>query len=118
MSRQAAPKRNIYYNDVEMRCKEEAIDGGIYDFVVENAVVPEPKQVPLERQASANKRGKACKESPHSCQSVLVAVQRMLCIITIVVVVSFLTAAGTLALAFKMILAQNNLANDCSTLRD
>ncbi|XP_068696755.1 uncharacterized protein [Montipora foliosa] len=82
MSRQAAPRRNIYYNDVEMRCKEEAIDGGIYDFVVENAVVPEPKQVPLERQASANKR------------------------------------AGTLALAFKMILAQNNLANDCSTLRE
>ena len=118
MSRQAAPRRNIYYNDVEMRCKEEAIDGGIYDFVVENAVVPKPKQVPLERQASVNKRGKTCKESLHSCQSVLVAVQRMLCIITIVVVVSFLTAAGTLALAFKMILAQNNLANDCSTLRD
>lgn len=63
MSRQAAPRRNIYYNDVEMRCKEEAIDGGIYDFVVENAVVPEPKQVPLERQASTNKRGKACKKS-------------------------------------------------------
>ena len=117
MNRPAAHVRgNIYYNDFEMRCKEESVDGGIYDFVMENEVIPEPKQVPLERREPAWKKKKSSKESPHSCHSVLAAVQRMLCIVTMVVIVSFLTAAGTLALALKMMFTQNNLANNCSTL--
>lgn len=108
---------NIYYNDFEMRRIEGSVDGGIYDFVMENEVIPEPKQVPLERREPAWKKKKSVKESPHSCHSVLAAVQRMLCIVTVVVLISFLTAAGTLTLALKMMFTQNNLANNCSTLR-
>lgn len=100
-----------------MRRKEASVDGGIYDFVMENEVIPEPKQVPLERREPAWKKKKSFKESPHSCHSLLAAVQRMLCIVTVVVLISFLTAAGTLTLALKMMFTQNNLANNCSTLR-
>ena len=118
MNRPAARVRgNVYDNDFEVRRNEESIDGGIYDFVMENEVIPEPKQVPLKRREPAWKKKKSSKESSHSCHSVLAAFQRMLCIVTMVVIVSFLTAAGTLVLALKMVFTQNNLANNCSTLR-
>ena len=114
---EARVRGNIYCNEIEMRRKDSSVDGGIYDFVMENEVIPEPKQVPLERREPAWKKKKSFKESPHSCHSLLAAVQRMLCIVTVVVLISFLTAAGTLTLALKMMFTQNNLANNCSTLR-
>ncbi|XP_074631761.1 uncharacterized protein LOC141890244 isoform X2 [Acropora palmata] len=115
---EARVRGNIYCNEIEMRRKEASVDGGIYDFVMENEVIPELKQVPLERREPAWKKKKSFKESPHSCHSLLAAVQRMLCIVTVVVLISFLTAAGTLTLALKMMFTQNNLANKCSTLRE
>lgn len=115
MNTTAAAKQNIYFNEFELRSRE-ATDAGIYDFVVGNGVVPEPKQMAFEKLRAAEK-GQPSAKASQSAQSDSELFQRLFFLVTVVVVASFLTAASTLVLALIMMMSQNTPVTACNPVR-
>ena len=115
MNKTEIGQENLYY---EMESKK-ANDVGIYDDVVRESTAPATKQTIWGKQRNEKKRP-ASTGPAHSCQANQILIdQRLLCIITAVVAVSFLTAAATFILALTMLISPNSstAASDCATVQ-
>ena len=115
MNKTEIGEENLYY---EMESKQ-ANDAGIYDDVASESTAPATKQTIWRKQRNEKKRP-ASTEPAHSCQTNQILIdQRLLCIITVVVAVSFLTAAATFILALTMMTSRNSstAASDCATVQ-
>ena len=90
---------NIYF---EMESTSET---GIYDEVPGEIINPTVKQRAFAKLLK--KRHYSTESVECRSQSDMMIVQRMMCIMTALLVVSFLTAAATLAIALTMMLSRN-----------
>lgn len=108
MNNPVAAEENLYF---EMETKD-ATYAGVYDDVV----APGAKQLPLEKQGAENS-GRASTEPAHSCRkSDAVIVQRLLCMMTAVIIFCVLIAATTLVLALTA-MSRNTSAADCTVVQ-
>lgn len=108
MNNPVAAEESLYF---EMGTKE-ATDAGIYDDVV----APGAKQLTSEKQGAENSR-RASTEPAHSSRTSDAAiVQRLLCMMTAVIIFCVLIAATTLVLALTM-MSRNTSATDCTVVQ-
>ena len=113
MNKTVSGKENLYF---EMESKAPN-NGQAYDVVVGESISPATKQKTFEKQGTENNK-QASMQPAHPCtQPDGVVFQRLLCIVTAVVVVSFLTAAATLVLALMLMMSRNTptALTDCVT---
>ena len=113
MNKTVSGEENLYF---EMESKAPN-NGEAYDVVVRESISPETKETTFEKQGVENNKQESMQPAHPCTQSDGVVVQRLLCIITAVVVVSFLTATATLVLALMMMISRNapTASTDCVT---
>ena len=108
MDNPVAAEENVFF---ELGTKNPT-DAGIYDDVE----VPGAQQPTLEEQGTGKNR-RASTEPAHSpSKSDAVIVQRLLCMMTAVIIFCVLTAATTLVLSLTM-MSRNTSATDCTVVQ-
>ena len=98
---ETVPEEGNIYFEMESNTSET----GIYDEVPREIINPTVKQRAFEKLLK--KRHLSTESIECRSQSDMMIVQRMMCIMIALVVVSFLTAAATLAIALTMMLSRN-----------
>ena len=112
MNKTVVGQENLYL-ELEPR---QATGAGTYEGVPGDKEAPATTTAkPSERQAAATKLREPT-EPAFSCDSDAVILRRLLCIITALVVLSFLTAAATLILAITMMTFRNS-QTDCASVQ-
>ena len=104
MSETVDEGRKGYY---EMATREKA-NGAIYDEVKESG----ERLLTFEKQKDEKNRQVSTETAHSPSKSEAVIVQRLLCLISAVVVFSVLTSASTLVLALTIMMSRNSLATD------
>ena len=105
MDKTVSGEENLYF---EMESKAPN-NGEAYDIAVVESIShgPATKQTTFEKQGTESNKQASMRPAHSFSQSDGVVVQRLFCIITAVVVVSFVTAAATLFLALMMMTSRN-----------
>ena len=108
MNKTAATAKKCYY---EMATRDTA-NGAIYDEVTESGEL-----LTFERQRNEKKRRVSREPSHSSSKSEAAIVQRLLCMISAVIIFSVLTSASTLVLALTIMMSRNSQATNYHTVR-
>lgn len=109
MNKTAATGKKCYYG----MATRETENGAIYDEVMESG----EQLLTFERQRDEKKRRVSREPSHSSSKSEAVIVQRLLCMISAVIIFSVLTSASTLVLALTIMMSRNSLAANYHTVR-
>ena len=109
MNKTAATAKKCYY---EMATGDTA-NGAIYDEVTESG----EQLLTFERRRDEKKRRVSTEPSHSSSKSEAVIVQRLLCMISAVIIFSVLTSASTLVLALTIMMSRNSQATNYHTVR-
>ena len=113
MNKTVSGVENLYF---EMESKAPN-NGQAGEVVIGENISPATKQTTFEKRGTEHNKQASMQPAHPRTQSDGVVVQRLLCIITAVVVVSFLTAVATLVLALMLMMSRNNptASTDCVT---